>query len=83
MNRLTVICAECRRPMGIKKMGVYILEYDANRRPYAIAAGDLLECPGCEKQVIARLGDQIPNWDGNFQVTVNAAKKTDYLYRVY
>ena len=53
-----VVCVECGQEMKVKEVGVEVSEHGGDSKPYKVWSADLLECPNCEKQVIAGFADR-------------------------
>jgi len=51
------VCVTCRREFRLKEAGVYV-EYTRGTadNPYQIYAGDLWECPDCQREILSGFG---------------------------
>ena len=66
MNLMKIICTECGREFKIISAGVLVKElFQQNTMVYRIWAADLLGCPICAKNVVARFADKpiAEHWD--------------------
>jgi hypothetical protein len=53
---MTIICPKCEIEFRPKKLGV-VVETMMVDGPYQLYIADVLECPGCEAEVVAGLGE--------------------------
>lgn len=58
MNKIRVICTDCGRELKNLRSGVLVKElFQKNKEVYRIWPADLLGCPECGKEVVARFAD--------------------------
>lgn len=58
MNMMRIICTDCDREFKVVRTGVLVKElFQKNIQVYRIWAADLLGCPDCGKEVVARFAD--------------------------
>ena len=55
---MKTVCVECQKEYRVKKAGIYLLETAGQeQRPYKLWMADLLYCPTCGHEIVARLAD--------------------------
>lgn len=58
MNTMRLICTDCGREFKCIRAGVLVKElFQENTQVYRVWAADLLGCPICAKDVVARFAD--------------------------
>ena len=51
------VCVKCQLEYRPEKIGIYVIEmFCTPPQPYVITDADLLKCPGCGNEVVARFG---------------------------
>ena len=58
MNSNSVLCLDCNVEYVPWRIGVKVLETYLNDQPYKLWNADLMQCPGCGRQIVARFGGQ-------------------------
>jgi|GEM_PF-4224985 len=59
MNELRIICTDCGREFKNMRSGVWVKElFQKNKEVYRVWMADLLDCPKCDKEVVARFADK-------------------------
>ena len=81
MNSNSVVCVDCNVQFKTERIGVYILETYLNDQPYKLWNADLLRCPGCGRDVVARLGQRaIDNHDPDFERRLQFARDDGNIF---
>lgn len=81
MNSNAVLCLDCNVEYVPWRNGVKVLETCLNDQPYKLWNADLLQCPGCGHQVVARFGGSgTDNHDPTFDTRLQMAQREANLY---
>jgi len=71
-------CVKCRRKMRVAKAGQEVLELTEKGVPYKLMTGDVLRCPECDYDVVARFGEVTAQHNDDFKERVARLRSLGY-----
>lgn len=80
-----IVCVQCQARMGVKRMGVAVVETAGiPAKPWRLWRADLLQCPICGKELLAHFSHEpvAEQHHEDFEAALDAASKGD-RYVVY
>jgi len=73
---LKEVCFDCQRQMQVDQVSITLLELDGNGDAYKLWHADVLKCPDCRREIVARFADRPISQQGieGFQDRVSQTK---------
>ena len=75
------VCINCQLEYVPEKIGIYVIEmFLTPPQPYVISSADVLKCPGCGNEVVARFGSGgVYHHQENFASLLAAARRSRHI----